>query len=349
MRKWNVLPSLMGFSKYVVIPVICYIPAYSFVHTVFSFQENSWVTVAKAIPAEPNTKALSDQVDALSTRINILEKMKGIQGEDLQEKYVKGLIESEAEKQAKETVKDKTDQLKGELFGQIAFPVLAAIASIFAAFAVKDILTKILEDKDREKLEEQIKANIIPQMKEILEKLVQNELDRSIDARLRWLEYEIAIIGKHFSIIYGDDNDKKKELIDKYKGEKLVAECELNIAISKLIANSDLVEKSDLLTQIWTYGTPTPQQSKINSKSVKDLIDKYINGNLDIKINKLNLMSRELKESNLLENELMTEIDNKIRGLGDKLVSYGAENRGADRASQLGEAMSMNSSVPSGK
>lgn len=212
------LASSKGFSKYaVIISVIFYASAYTVIHKAFSSQEKSWVAVAKAVPVEPNTKTLSDQVDALSTRINILEKMKGIQGENLQGKYVKGLIESEAEKQAKEIVKDKTDQLKGELFGQISFPILAAIVSIFTAFVVKDAVLELLKKDEKDKLIEELNLKVEKQneelnekfalgenrltkkfeekqksLKEIIEKYIKKDMEsnlQSIKARVSWLEY----------------------------------------------------------------------------------------------------------------------------------------------------------------
>jgi hypothetical protein len=80
------------------------------------------------------------------------------------DKYVSGEIYRQLKEESESAAKDEIEKLKadwkGELFGQISFPVLFAIASIFAAFAVKDVLTEILKDNEKEKLESDMRQDL---------------------------------------------------------------------------------------------------------------------------------------------------------------------------------------------
>jgi hypothetical protein len=70
--------------------------------------------------------------------------------------YISGEISKQATEKAEKVAKDEISQAKGDLFGQVTFPIIFAIASIFAAFAVKDILTEILKDEKKEEIKKEI-------------------------------------------------------------------------------------------------------------------------------------------------------------------------------------------------
>ncbi|MDJ0695643.1 MAG: hypothetical protein QNJ49_08645 [Mastigocoleus sp. MO_167.B18] len=78
--------------------------------------------------------------------------------------YISQEISKQAEEQAKKVAKDEISQAKGDLYGQMTFPVIFAIASIFAAFAVKDILTEVLKEEERKK----VKGDIEKELKELI-------------------------------------------------------------------------------------------------------------------------------------------------------------------------------------
>ncbi len=113
--------------------------------------------------------------------------------------YIDGQIKQEVQEQAEKVTKDEIDKLKadwkGDLFGQISFPVIFTIASIFAAFAVKDILTEILKQEEKDKVKRELEHDLIPMISETVETnpvLVQRL--QSVEAYTSWLEHELLKI-----------------------------------------------------------------------------------------------------------------------------------------------------------
>lgn len=86
---------------------------------------------------------------------------------------------------------------KGDLFGQISFTIIFAIASIFAAFAVKDILTEILKDQEKEKIQKELeiklKNDIVPKIVSTRQKELTDSV-REIQVYVSWLEHELLKI-----------------------------------------------------------------------------------------------------------------------------------------------------------
>ncbi len=118
--------------------------------------------------------------------------------------YIDGQIEQKAQAQAEKAAKDEIDMFKadwkGDLFSQISFPVIFAIASIFAAFAVKDILVAILKQDERKKLKDEL---ILEFKNQVSPKIIKNVIDKhtSIPRRLKkveayasWLEHKLLNI-----------------------------------------------------------------------------------------------------------------------------------------------------------
>ena len=85
--------------------------------------------------------------------------------------YVSREITIQAEEQAKKVAKEEISQAKGDLFGQITFPVVFAIASIFAAFAVKDILAAILNQEEKDRVIDKLEKSSTEQIKSLQENL----------------------------------------------------------------------------------------------------------------------------------------------------------------------------------
>ncbi len=115
--------------------------------------------------------------------------------------YVSGEINKQAKEQAQKAAKDEIGQAKGDLFGQITFPVIFAIASIFAAFAVKDILTEVLKEQERNRIKRDIETNlrtdlisqIVPEAVAEKKQKINERLD-DIEGYAYWLEHQILNI-----------------------------------------------------------------------------------------------------------------------------------------------------------
>ncbi|MCY6494393.1 hypothetical protein [Leptolyngbya sp. GGD] len=121
--------------------------------------------------------------------------------------YISEEISKQAREQSEKVAKDEINQAKGDLFGQVAFPVIFAIASIFAAFAVKDILTEVLKQQERDRIRQDLE-------KELTDYIVP----RSIRANQRDLSHRLVEITSHIHLL-------EYELIN-IKLNHLVAELE---------------------------------------------------------------------------------------------------------------------------
>lgn len=117
----------------------------------------------------------------------------------------KDQIGKEVKKQAKTAVREEIDILradwKGDLFGQITLPVIFAIASIFAAFAVKEILIKILEEQEKNRIKQELKQDLEQELKErivpdifLIEKEEIYEYLQALEGYIFWLEHELLRI-----------------------------------------------------------------------------------------------------------------------------------------------------------
>lgn len=111
--------------------------------------------------------------------------------------YVSGEISKQAKEQAEKVAKDEISQAKGDLFGQLTFPIIFAIASIFAAFAVKDILTEVLKQQERDgiktDLETSLKTQIVPKVVAEENQEINKRFDE-LEGYAHWLEHQILSI-----------------------------------------------------------------------------------------------------------------------------------------------------------
>ena len=163
--------------------------------------------------------------------------------------YVSREITIQAEEQAKKVAKEEISQAKGDLFGQITFPVIFAIASIFAAFAVKDILTEVLKKEEKTALRNEIIKTLreelgIPEdrgnsnegeretvwsvankkIDEIEKSKPQSvvQLEEKYNKRLGWIEYELA------SLSFYTESKTSKKILNQHM-------CRIEKAVKNLI------------------------------------------------------------------------------------------------------------------
>ncbi|MBD2358378.1 hypothetical protein H6G41_27840 [Tolypothrix sp. FACHB-123] len=143
--------------------------------------------------------------------------------------YVSGEINKQVKDEAEKVAKDEISQAKGDLFGQIIFPVIFTIASIFAAFAVKDILTEVLKEQERDRIKRDIETNLRNDLEyRIVPKLFAKEKQdtsnrfNELEGYVHWLEHQILNI-----IITNLIDDMKKNNLSQI-------EKEVSLAIEKI-------------------------------------------------------------------------------------------------------------------
>ncbi len=220
LKPW--LPNRDGvgrWSKIILLPFFCYFPAYLLVHS--SFKSFEALTSKKAeqssdsatleqkvaelekqvgIKINPTKNSMIDRVNSLSAQIAIKGGVSNVQAYAVSKEYTVGLIEKEAKEQADKAASDAVDKAKSELISQISFPVLFAIASIFAAFAVKDILTEILKDQEKGRIKEELINEVKSEIPRAIENSNFSESLQSNEACNSWLEHEL-IMDSIYSII----------------------------------------------------------------------------------------------------------------------------------------------------
>lgn len=140
--------------------------------------------IKKKLEEESKEKSKNSLSDALE-RKDALDKIN--QSSPLGRDYINGEISKQAEEQSRKAAKDELSQARSDLIVQIAFPVVFAIASIFAAFAVKDILTEILKEEEKGRVISNIKSDV----KESLEKLIGMAREDSSKSLIQELEHRL--------------------------------------------------------------------------------------------------------------------------------------------------------------
>ena len=147
--------------------------------------------------------------------------------------YVSQEISKQEEDQAKKIVKEEMGQVKSDVISTIAFPVVFAIASIFAAFAVKDILTEVLKKEEKIALQNEIIKSLMSTLKIDVDKHIDSlkkENKRLIDENkekyeknICWIEYELASLS-----LYTEDPKIQHGNLTKHM-------CRINQSLEKLI------------------------------------------------------------------------------------------------------------------
>jgi hypothetical protein len=181
----------MSWLKIFLVPILCYAPA--FILVLISFSSSKPASTPSQDVNKTNLENLVKQ--EVEKEFTLRRKIPKVEGSPLAKEYLTGQIKAEAKDQAEKAAKDEIDKMKGDLFGQISFPVLFAIASIFAAFAVKDILTEILKEQEKERikkeLRQELKTQIVP--KAIKSERLIHRLE-NVESYTNWLEYELLNI-----------------------------------------------------------------------------------------------------------------------------------------------------------
>lgn len=249
--------------------------------------------------------------------------------------YIEGEIKSQSEEAAENKVGELKENLKGDLFGQIAFPVIVAIASIFVAFAVKDALTEIIKEAKIKELEEKIHSNIAAissqlesdfktyknkeeadlktyreETKSELHGAIKSELDediRNIYFSLTWIAYELASLTNELLTPQTKDPLKIKETINSYKSRTmnlLQKLKELNIEPQKLALLREyervsLAELARKTTSTQRYSedflTISVQEPASDVLSSKQII--IPEDTIQVKITRLKLLVKELESA----------------------------------------------------
>jgi hypothetical protein len=200
----------------VLLPLIYYAPAYLLVW--FSFNqfgsfnerkeqqntvpltlEQKVLKLEKEVGIKENAtkNSLEDRIKSLERQVVIKDKAENVNASEAGKDYVVGIIEKESRAQADKASADAVDKAKSELFSQISFPVLFAIASIFAAFAVKDILVEILKSDERKELERslniEINRRIAKKLPQAIESSPVYQRFQSSEIFVAWLEYDTTL------------------------------------------------------------------------------------------------------------------------------------------------------------
>jgi hypothetical protein len=194
--------------------------------------------------------------------------------------YIKGQVAlaakqqaEEAKNQAETATKDAIEKAKGELFWQVSFPVIAAIVSIFAAFIVKDILTEVLKDKEKQDIERILESKIYESLKvkqkelnasfreylksgaSHLTKKIDNDIDNKLRRltrkveRIKWLEYEVSDL----AIFYSAENYISTESQGATLSRNQISELSLTSSLKSI----------DILRQIINLGYREKSQAEL--------------------------------------------------------------------------------------
>ncbi|MEO1351557.1 MAG: hypothetical protein AAFW84_22590 [Cyanobacteria bacterium J06635_15] len=200
-QRWNLIK----------VPIICYSPALLIVLAsfgIFRFVNLSsqndgaidqvFTEQQKNTIAEEVDKVWESRQEELGELLVQQEAITKAPNSDLAKGYIDGIIRQEVQEQSQRAAQDEIDKLKadwkGDLFSQISFPVILAIASIFAAFAVKDILVEIIKEQERDRIRKGLAKELEDQMLPKAIEFSQTELEKklsSLESYAYWLEYEL--------------------------------------------------------------------------------------------------------------------------------------------------------------
>lgn len=201
----------MTWRRIILIPVFCYVPAFFLVFLSFYLFKPSIPSTSSSpsLASSPSAMSPSPSSTTSSPQATNNQSSSTPPEPSVYTELIKVSVESEVRKQseqaAKSVAKDEIDKLKadykGDVFVQFAFPVLFAIASIFAAFAVKDIFTEILNSQERSRIKTDIETNLRTYLTNDIVPKVVAEKKQEIIERLddlqgytHWLEHQILNI-----------------------------------------------------------------------------------------------------------------------------------------------------------
>ena len=212
MSSKEIRQDILPWRRLIIISSLCYLPAIGMILANFLLM-NSLASKMSTQKKDPSPEEVIP-IDTKRLNQSLSENTPLVQA------YIKSEVQRESKTQADDAAKDALEKIKGDLFGQMAFPVIFAIASIFAAFAVKDVLTEILKEEEKKKLRSELDDKLITEI--VPNAIVKHEkknierFDR-LEAYATWIEYEL-LKNTEDRIISQLENIKKfpKELTDDY-------------------------------------------------------------------------------------------------------------------------------------
>lgn len=233
--------SKISWLKIILIPVFCYLPAFALLWMSVSLKPADISRSGQDVKEVPETgKKNSLQNGAPKTNTSKAETIKVKEAEN----------KINPQQIDKDEIEKLRSELKADLFSSISFPVLFAVASIFAAFAVKDVLTEILKDQEKEniqrELEMKIKKDIVPKVISEKQSNITDSI-REIQVYISWLEHELL------KIIMTQTIDELKFSLN--RGSKPFAK-------SSLLAIEQLCNRSSI-TLNTTFNAFEPDQFKV--------------------------------------------------------------------------------------
>ncbi|PSB16311.1 hypothetical protein C7B65_22055 [Phormidesmis priestleyi ULC007] len=169
----------MSWLKICLVPLLCYVPAFVLV----GWSSNIFK------PASTDSQLLNSA--------NLESRVREEVGKQivLRKTTSQAEIQRQISDEIKKEIANQENKMKGDLFEQISFPVVFAIASIFAAFAVKDILTEILKEPEKEKLKLELQRELENQ---IVPNAIKSERFtkrlQTVESHTNWLEHELLNI-----------------------------------------------------------------------------------------------------------------------------------------------------------
>ncbi|MGB3615646.1 MAG: hypothetical protein WBA10_17760, partial [Elainellaceae cyanobacterium] len=285
---------------------------------------------------------------------------------------IDGQVREEVKTQSERFVKDEIDKLesnwKGDLFSQMAFPIIFTVASIFAAFAVKDILTEILKDQEKKS----IKQDLRREMEIVLRNKIgsdsiessQNDMKssiRSLEMYIYWIEHKMVdlelsqILDQMSNDSTLEQKDKKiiletiesllersmitlQEVSGEFRHHDFACFKKAEDKILSIQINSsfpDIESRNKLLSTV--NRSATPKSEKLNSSEFKEgryeRIDNIFKVQMNLMINTLN----ELKNKNT-EGEEIQALDLLIQDF-KAYISRDVKIDSKERQSRFNESL----------
>ncbi|MCC5632516.1 hypothetical protein LC613_33425 [Nostoc sphaeroides CHAB 2801] len=209
----------VAWQEALKVSMFVFIPAFVLIVVSFLFFNPAQVNVMRDLRREQVEKEVKKQlseeikqqvqeevkIQVARERAKILDGQKALLNLDkespLGRTYVTGEINKQAKEEAEKVIQDEINLVKGDLFSQIIFPVIFAIASIFAAFAVKDILIEVLKQQERDKIKKDIETILKTELKsKIVPKIFAEEKQKitkqvnELEGYVYWVEHQILNI-----------------------------------------------------------------------------------------------------------------------------------------------------------
>lgn len=302
----NWLELLKLLSAPLIVAILCYLPAFILVIL------GAWLfRPSNTLSPEPTKESITISQEELNQRIS--KELGNLREEDLEQLqaqraiasdspnsvmaqgYLDSQIRQEVGIQTGEAVRSAVDELKsdwkGDLFSQISFPMVFAIASIFAAFAVKDILVEILKDQEKSKLKKALENELETFVSDSVETAIASKIRditndiKELEAYTYWLEHELLDIEISQSINRINQCDiSKTGLLNSKEEETNVAALKALFDRSKnalekvsadFVAGSDFLRLEKARNKVLEMKVSSSNLSQMSQVKLMDQLQKY--------------------------------------------------------------------------